>query len=209
MALTEAFRSAFLDPREVDRRPSSFGKALRGVHLDVIREDGTRAGTDEVGELTHRGLFVAKGYWRDAVLTSRVFGNGGELEATVVYTGDLVRRDAEGYHYFVGRKDELVKLRGVRVSMSEVERVVSAAMGGRNVTACVEDEYGHSEKSIIVFVEAQASEREELKRCLKSVAGYMRPKRVVIRPRLPRTSTGKLDRQALCSSAREVSFNYA
>ena len=201
--LTEAFRSAFLDPREVDRRPASFGKAVRGVCLEVVRPDGTLAGANEVGELTHRGLFVAGGYWKDAELTRRVFRqleDDGGRAAMVVHTGDFVRRDAEGYHYYLGRKDELVKLRGIRVSVSEVERVLCAAMGGRNVVACVRQEGDQEENALVVYVEGESCEVEDLKRCSRTVPGHMRPGRLVVKRRLPRTTTGKLDRQALCSS---------
>ena len=204
--LTEAFRSAFLHPREVDRRPSSFGKAVRGVRLEVIRPDGTLAGPNEVGELTHRGLFVGGGYWKDALLTRRVFRGleeAGPTGSTVVYTGDFVRRDSEGYHYYVGRKDDLVKLRGIRVSVSEVERVLCTAMGGRNVVACIEKHGEREEKGLVICVEGHPSESDDFARRSRALPGHMKPGRLVVRKRLPRTTTGKLDRQALCSSIGE------
>jgi amino acid adenylation domain-containing protein len=131
--LTEAFRSTYLPPAQVDERPTSIGRAIPNVEILVVGEGGRLCGVDEVGELVHRGPTTALGYWRDPEGTARVFrphpvppAPGGWIE-TVVFSGDLVTRDADGYLYFVGRRDQLIKRQGHRVSPDEVEQCLHAS----------------------------------------------------------------------------------
>src|SRR5262245_59734412 len=120
--LSEAFRSTFLPPEEVDRRPESIGRAIPETEILVLDAAGRVCAPNEPGELVHRGPTVALGYWRDAVATAARFrpdprGTG----ARVVYSGDVVVRDAAGFLSFVGRGDQLIKISGFRVSAEEVE----------------------------------------------------------------------------------------
>lgn len=131
--LTEAFRSTYLPPDQVDRRPSSIGKAIPNVEILVINEAGKLCQAGEVGELVHRGANISMGYWRDPMSSSRVLRphplherRNGSSEL-VVFSGDLVTMDAEGYLYFVGRKDKLIKSRGVRVSPEEIESCIHSS----------------------------------------------------------------------------------
>ena len=132
--LTEAFRSTFLPPEEVDRRPDSIGKAIPNAEILVLREDGTPCGPDEPGELVHRGALVGMGYWNDAEKTAERYKPlpvgtreaGLQLPEIAVFSGDTVRRDAEGYLYFIGRRDEMIKTSGYRVSPTEVEEILCA-----------------------------------------------------------------------------------
>ena len=134
--LTEAFRSTFLPPAEIDRRPDSIGRAIPNAEVLVLREDGSECGADEPGELVHRGALVALGYWNDSVRTAERFrplppGLSGRpaglpLPELAVFSGDTVRRDAEGFLYFVGRRDEMIKSSGYRVSPTEIEETVYA-----------------------------------------------------------------------------------
>jgi acyl-CoA synthetase (AMP-forming)/AMP-acid ligase II len=116
--LTEAFRSAFLDPQQVDRKPHSVGRAIPGADLLVLREDNTPCEPGEMGELVHRGPTVALGYWNDPELTEAVFRphpsrplGTPDLER-VVFSGDVVYRDEEGDLYIVGRRDTLIRRLG-------------------------------------------------------------------------------------------------
>src|SRR5262249_42511392 len=128
--LTEAFRSAYLPPEELERRPTSFGKAIPDTELLVVREDGTPCAPGGVGELVHRGPTVSMGYWGHPELTAKVLrphpllpsAQGRDAER-VVYSGDLVKQDDEGFFYFVGRKDTMIKSCGYRISPTEVEEV--------------------------------------------------------------------------------------
>jgi acyl-CoA ligase (AMP-forming) (exosortase A-associated) len=134
--LTEAFRSTYLPPDEVDRRPDSIGKAIPNAEILVLREDGTECAPDEPGELVHRGALVGMGYWNDPEKTAERYrplppeapgrGSGLPLPEIAVFSGDTVRRDAEGFLYFVGRRDEMIKTSGYRVSPTEVEEVLYA-----------------------------------------------------------------------------------
>ena len=131
--LTEAFRSTYLDPSEVDRRPDSIGKAIPNAEILVVRPDGSRCEPGEEGELVHRGALVALGYWNDPERTAERFrpapGHDASVAATpeiAVWSGDTVVADEEGFLYFVGRADEMIKTSGYRVSPTEVEEAAYA-----------------------------------------------------------------------------------
>ncbi|MFQ5467239.1 MAG: acyl-CoA ligase (AMP-forming), exosortase A system-associated, partial [Kiloniellaceae bacterium] len=127
--LTEAFRSTYLDPGEVERRPGSIGKAIPNAEILVVREDGTLCNPGEHGELVHRGALVSMGYWNDPARTAERFRPapgrepGLPLDEMAVWSGDIVYKDEEGFFYFVGRRDEMIKSSGYRISPSEVEDV--------------------------------------------------------------------------------------
>jgi acyl-CoA ligase (AMP-forming) (exosortase A-associated) len=204
--LTEAFRSTYLDPAEVDRRPDSIGKAIPNAEILVVRKDGSITDPGEHGELVHRGALVAMGYWNDPERTAERFrpapGREGALCPEIaVWSGDLVTRDDDGFLYFVGRADEMIKTSGYRVSPSEVEEVVystglvrdAVAMGvddpelGQHILIAVSPVEGAAEVD-------EAALRAELKRQLPL---YMLPKQIVVRPELPRSPNGKFDRNRL------------
>ena len=146
--LTEAFRSTYLPPEEVDRRPDSIGKAIPNAEILVLREDGTPCAPDEPGELVHRGALVAMGYWNDPEKTAERFRPlpgreaGLVLPEIAVFSGDTVRMDAEGFLYFIGRRDEMIKTSGYRVSPTEIEEVLyatDARRRGRGVRRAAPD----------------------------------------------------------------------
>ena len=130
--LTESFRSTYLPPSEVDRRPDSIGKAIPNAEVLVVREDGTPCAPGEPGELVHRGALVSLGYWNDPEKTAERFKPapgqpaGLTMPEMAVWSGDTVRRDEEGFLYFVSRRDEMIKTSGYRVSPTEVEEVIYA-----------------------------------------------------------------------------------
>ena len=128
--LTEAFRSTYLPPAEVDNRPGSMGKAIPNAEIMVVREDGTPCEPNEPGELVHRGALVSLGYWNDPARTAERFKPAPSQPAGIpipelaVWSGDTVRADEDGFLYFIGRKDDMIKTSGYRVSPSEVEEVI-------------------------------------------------------------------------------------
>lgn len=123
--LTEAFRSTYLDPDKLDAHPASIGKAIPDCQVMVMNEHGEECPPNVVGELVHRGATVTKGYWRDPENTAKVFrAHPGFPGETLVFSGDRVYRDDEGYLYFVARADEMIKTKGFRVSPTEVEAEV-------------------------------------------------------------------------------------
>ena len=123
--LTEAFRSTYLQPDKLASHPTSIGKAIPDCQVLVLDENGEECPPNVVGELVHRGATVTKGYWRDPENTMKVFRSHPRFPGeTLVYSGDKVYRDEEGYLYFVARGDEMIKTKGFRVSPTEVETEV-------------------------------------------------------------------------------------
>lgn len=198
--LTEAFRATYLPPEEADRRPDSIGRAIPGSEILVLREDGTVCGPDEVGELVQRGPTVAAGYWADAETTARVFRANptrppGALDLErVVFSGDLVRRDADGFLYFVGRRDRMIKTLGFRVSPDEVADVIYASgeVSEALVDAEPDEERGARIVAYVVLLPGGSSERLA-GFCRRELPRYMQPSRIEVRDALPRTASGKHD----------------
>lgn len=202
--LTEAFRSTYLPPSMADDRPESIGRAIPGAEIMVLREDGSRCDPGEVGTLVHRGPTVAAGYWKDPDTTARVFRpdplapSGRTLPETVVYSGDLVKRDKDGFLYFVGRRDAMIKTLGYRVSPDEVTEVIHAS--GEVAEAVVVPEPHEERGSVIVahvVLAADGSVERLTAFCRTELPPYMQPARIEVRQALPRTSSGKFDLQSL------------
>ena len=212
--LTEAFRSTYLPPDEVDRRPDSIGKAIPNAEILVLREDGSPCATDEPGELVHRGALVGMGYWNDAektaerykMLASDAPGRqaGLQLPEFAVFSGDTVRKDADGFLYFIGRRDEMIKTSGYRVSPVEVEEILYAT---RLVGECVAFGVDHPSlgHAIQVIVTAGVDAPEHLLQALQAecknrMPAYMVPAgfEIVAGPLL-RNPNGKIDRKSLSS----------
>ena len=216
--LTEAFRSTYLPPAEVDRRPNSIGKAIPNAEILVLRDDGTECAADEPGELVHRGALVGLGYWGDAEKTAERYkllppGVGGreaglQLPEFAVYSGDTVRRDAEGFLYFIGRRDEMMKTSGYRVSPTEVEEVLYAT---QMVGECVAFGTEHPTLGQAIQVIASAPDGSAaldvpalLAACKLRMPAYMVPAGVQpMAGPLPRNPNGKIDRKLLSAAWRE------
>lgn len=203
--LSEAFRSTYLPPSELDRRPDSIGIAIPETFIHVMN-DGRECGPGEIGELVHRGPTVALGYWRNPEATARVFRafphpDDSDSEAAV-YSGDYVRKDKDGFLYFVGRRDTMIKTLGFRVSPDEVEELILASSLVREVAVhgIPDSVAGTSIAAHIVPEDSSTfSEAALLNFCRKEMPGYMVPKSVRVHESLPRTTSGKIDKQALAS----------
>ncbi|MGY1733772.1 acyl-CoA ligase (AMP-forming), exosortase A system-associated [Geodermatophilus sp. SYSU D01045] len=204
--LTEAFRSTYLDPAEVDRRPDSIGKAIPNAEILVLRPDGTECAPGEEGELVHRGALVALGYWNDPERTAARFrplpGGAPGLAAPelAVFSGDAVVRDEEGFLYFVGRKDEMIKTSGYRVSPTEIEEVAYGTGLVRDAVALGVDDatLGQAVVLVVSLVPGMQDEGQGLMSALKrELPLYMVPRRIVVRDELPRSPNGKFDRALL------------
>ncbi len=210
--LTEAFRSTYLPPDEVDRRPDSIGKAIPNAEVLILREDGSPCAANEPGELVHRGPLVSLGYWNNADQTAERFKPltcgapwrpvGLQLPEFAVFSGDTVRQDAEGFLYFVGRRDEMIKTSGYRVSPTEVEEALYAT---GQVTECVAFGVTHAILGNAIQVIAYCSintradgENGLIDLCRARLPGYMVPAGIdVLKQPLPRNANGKIDRKGL------------
>jgi acyl-CoA ligase (AMP-forming) (exosortase A-associated) len=203
--LTEAFRSTYLDPAEVDRRPDSIGKAIPNAEILVVRPDGSPCDPGEEGELVHRGALVAMGYWNDPQRTAERFrplpGVEGALSTELaVWSGDSVVRDEQGFLYFVGRADEMIKTSGYRVSPTEVEEVAYGTGLVRDAVALGVPDPKLGQRIVLLVSPAGDSDLDPaaLKALLKKeLPLYMLPTDVVVRPELPRSPNGKFDRNLL------------
>jgi len=219
--LTEAFRSTYLPPGEVDRRPDSIGKAIPNAEILVLREDGSPCAPDEPGELVHRGALVGMGYWNDAEKTAERYKllaadapgrqSGLQLPEYAVFSGDTVRMDAEGFLYFIGRRDEMIKSSGYRVSPTEVEEVLYAT---KLVGECVAFGVEHPAWGQAIQVIATAPEAASLDTaallavCRARMPAYMVPAGVeVVAGPLPRNPNGKIDRKLLSTAWAERQAN--
>ncbi|WP_460890456.1 acyl-CoA ligase (AMP-forming), exosortase A system-associated [Promicromonospora xylanilytica] len=207
--LTEAFRSTYLDPGQVDRRPDSIGRAIPNAEVLVLRPDGTPCAADEPGELVHRGSLVALGYWNDPERTAERFrpvpGYDEPWRAVpepAVWSGDTVVRDAEGYLYFVGRADEMIKTSGYRVSPTEVEQAaLDTGLVREAVALGVADSRLGQRIVLVAATPGTAVEpvdpdrlRKEMRQALPA---FMVPAEIRLTASLPRTPNGKLDRTAI------------
>jgi acyl-CoA ligase (AMP-forming) (exosortase A-associated) len=204
--LTEAFRSTYLDPTEVDRRPDSIGKAIPNAQILVVDQNGRECGVGEPGELVHRGALVSLGYWNAPKLTAKRFRpvpgqpKGVTTPEIEVWSGDLVRKDDEGFLYFIGRNDEMIKTSGYRVSPTEVEEVIfrSGLVAEVCAVGVPHEELG---QAIVVFAVAPAGQDLDVdgigEACRRQLPRYMVPNDIQARGSLPRNENGKIDRRLL------------
>jgi len=198
--LTECKRCTYLPPEDLDRKPGSVGIAIPNTELWLIDEFEQRLGAHQVGQLVIRGPTVMRGYWRDPLETSRRLRPGPTPGEVVLYTGDLCRLDEDGYLYFVGRMDDIIKSRGEKVPPQEVEMVLSAIPGVRESAVIgVDDErLGQAVQAFVVLEAAAAVSEADLRReCRDKLEAFMVPTIIVIVPSLPRGANGKIDKLAL------------
>jgi acyl-CoA ligase (AMP-forming) (exosortase A-associated) len=200
--LTEAFRSTYLPPEELDRRPESMGRAIPDTEILVVNEKGERCKPGEIGELVHRGPTVSMGYWGQPELTAKVLRPHpfippelGDSEK-VCYSGDLVKMDEEGFLYFVGRRDNMIKCSGYRVSPTEVEEVLfqTGKLREAGVIGIPDPVLGQAIKAFVAPRDGELLDIEALLAfCAERMPRYMVPKAVQMIDTLPKTSSGKVD----------------
>lgn len=201
--LTEAFRSTYLDPAEIDHRPGSIGKAIPNAEVLVLRPDGTECDPGEPGELVHRGALVALGYWNDPGRTAERFrpipGADGDWRAPerAVWSGDVVVRDDDGFLSFVGRDDDMIKTSGYRVSPTEVEEAAYAVPGVHAAVAFGVPDERLGQRIVLVVAGGEGDAPQEqvvLAALRKDLPLFMVPAVVTVLPEIPRSPNGKLDR---------------
>jgi acyl-CoA ligase (AMP-forming) (exosortase A-associated) len=204
--LTEAFRSTYLPPEELDRRPTSMGKAIPDTEILVLKEDGKLCEPGEIGELVHRGPTVSLGYWNRPEDTARALRPNPVLSPEmgdserVCYSGDLVKTDDEGFLYFVGRRDTMIKSSGFRISPTEIEEVLfqTGKLRGAAAIGIPDDVLGQVVKVFVVAKDGTPLDPQELLSiCAEKMPRYMVPKFLEVLDELPKTSSGKVDYPAL------------
>lgn len=202
--LTEAFRSTFLPPEELDRRPTSIGKAIPECEIFIVKEDGSRAAPGEPGILVHRGPTVSLGYWNRPEETAKVLrqnplrpkDQGGEI---VCFSGDLAVEDEDGFFSFIGRNDAMIKSSGYRISPTEVEEAIMASGRFRQVAVIglPDDFAGQKVHAVAIPLEAGVDTASILQAVSASLAAYMVPRELEVVNTLPVTPNGKVDYREL------------
>lgn len=195
--LTECKRCTYLPPAELDRRPGSVGVAIPNTEAFVVDDEGKPVPPGVSGELVIRGPHVMQGYWRNDEATKKMLRPGPNPWEKVLYTGDLFRTDEDGFLYFVGRKDDIIKTRGEKVAPKEVEAVLHAHPGiAEAVVVGVPDPVlGHAIGALVVAADPALTERDVIRHCSAHLEDFMVPKIVEFRTELPKTDTGKVSRR--------------
>lgn len=206
--LTECKRVSYLPPEQLDIRPSSVGKGMPNEEVYVVDETGNRVAVGVVGELVIRGSNVMKGYWELPEETDRCLKPGPLAGEKLLYSGDLFRADEEGYLYFVGRKDDIIKTRGEKVSPREVEDVLYELDGIAEaaVIGVPDPIVGSAIKAVLTLhAGAQITKQDVLRHCAAKLEDFMRPKIVEFREWLPKTESGKISKRMIADEHRETS----
>jgi len=198
--LTECKRVSFLSPQHLDEKPSSVGKAMNNCEVFVVDKQGKEVEAGQEGELVIRGSNVMQGYWNDPELTEKTFRKGLYPDDRMLYSGDFFRKDKEGFLYFLGRKDDIIKSRGEKISAKEIENTLCTMPGILEAAAIgIADEI--LGQAIRVFVvtkpESALTKKEILKFCAANFESFAVPKDIVIMAELPKTANGKIDKNQL------------
>jgi amino acid adenylation domain-containing protein len=193
--LTECKRCTYLPPADIDKKPTSVGIAIPNTELWIVDENDNKVGPNEVGQLVIRGATVMKGYWEKPESTAKKLRPGPLPGEQVLYTGDYCRLDEDGYLYFVGRMDDIIKSRGEKVAPKEVESALMNIQGVKEaaVIGVSDDILGQAVKAFVVLEQGVTMTDKDIAReCQKRLENFMVPKHVVFVPDLPKTTTGKI-----------------
>jgi long-chain acyl-CoA synthetase len=189
-----------MPPEKLAERPGSVGIPMPNCEVFVVNEEGREVGPNQVGELVIRGANVMQGYWGAPEETAKRFRPGKYRVDVLLYSGDLFRRDEEGFLYFVARRDDMIKTKGERVSPMEVENTICELKGVVEVAVIGVPDYimGLAVKAFLVLSEgAVLSEKDVLNHCKKHLEPFLVPKHIEFRDTLPKTSSGKIDKKPL------------
>lgn len=207
--LTECKRCTYLPPDMIDKKPGSVGIAIPNTELWIVDEKGQKLGPNQLGQLVIRGATVMKGYWDKPKQTAEKLKDGFLPSEKLLYTGDYCWLDEDGYLYFHGRMDEVLKCRGIKVSPKEIEEILikhpdvfEAAIIG------VEDREHDTAIHAFVATSKSVSKEDLLFYCQNSLSAEQRPKELSILKSLPKSPNGKVDKLKLKSMLQTGSFRY-
>lgn len=203
--LTECARASFLPPEELERRPDSVGKAIPGTEIAILDQAGRPVPAGAVGELVVRGPHLMRGYWGDEAATARALRPAPAPGARQLHTGDLFRADADGFLYFVGRTDDIVKIRGEKVAPKRVETVLHACAGVREalVFGVPDPVLGHVLHAAVVRADPNLDDRAILRHCARNLPDLMVPRKIEFRQALPKTASGKVVRRLVLETGTD------
>jgi len=203
--LTECKRVGYLPPEQLDTKPASVGKAMPNCETFVVDEKGSEVAPGQTGELIIRGSNVMQGYWQDPELTDKAYRPGRYPQDRILHSGDYFRQDEDGFLYFLGRRDDMIKSKGERISPKEIEDSI-CRMGGVAEVAVIglpDKILGQAIKAFIVPAPgADLIEKDVLKYCSQNMEAFMVPKYIEFMDSFPKTPNGKIDKKKL--KAREI-----
>ena len=210
--MTETFRGTYLPPDDVDAHPGSMGRAMPDTQILLLDENNQPVADGDIGEVVHRGPTIALGYWNDPEATSRTFRlnpllpEGTPAAERVVFSGDMARRDADGYLYYVGRRDRVIKTMGFRVGPDEVADVLYASGEVAEVVIVGVPDPDRGQRIVAHIILRPEGKLDRLKRfCRAELPEYAQPSEFVERTEVPRLPSGKYDIEALVRGAQEAS----
>jgi len=198
--LTECKRVSYLPPEQIEAKPESVGVAIPGTEVMVLDEEGRPVAPGVTGTLYVRGAHVMLGYWNQPELSAHMLKAGPLPGERMLCTHDLFTVDADGYLYFVGRSDDIIKSRGEKVSPVEVENILYAIPGVREaaVVGVADELLGQAVRAYVVLDDASSLVERQLRAlCLERMENFMVPKEFRICASLPKGATGKIDKKAL------------
>lgn len=200
--LTECKRASYLEPELVDTKPTSVGKPIPGTEMFLLTPEGEilEAGNEGQGILHIRGPNVMLGYWNKPEQTKETLRPGKHNGERILCTGDLFFQDKEGFFYFVGRSDDIIKTRGEKVSPVEIENILHSMTGVKDAAVVgVEDKLlGEYIRAFVALEEDIVLEQQHIKKhCIQHLENYMVPKEIIIIPELTKTTNGKIDKKSL------------
>jgi long-chain acyl-CoA synthetase len=198
--LTECKRVSYLEPEMAATRPTSVGKAIPGTEVFLLSPDGEPVPPGEPGILHVRGPHVMLGYWKQPELTAQMLKPGRYPGERVLCTHDVFTMDDDGYLYFVGRTDDIIKTRGEKVSPIEVENALYRIPGVREaaVIGVPDDMLGEAIRAFIVLTDGATLTAPEVKKaCLATLESFMVPRDIVFVAELPKTSNAKVRKKSL------------
>lgn len=198
--LTEGFRATYLPPDLASTKADSIGKAIPYASVKVLRDNGEECSDNEIGELVQFGDLVAQGYWNNTKATEAVFKD--TENGTAIWSGDRVKRDSDGYLYFISRGDQQIKTNGYRVSPNEIE-TTTLTISGVEIALAFGVKHPEIGQAIVLLVEGNKLNYDKLVKELATLLPrYMQPSHIEITTLL-RTPNGKIDTQAAISDYRD------
>ena len=203
---TECQRVSYLPPDCIDARPTSVGIPIPGTRAWIVDEKGREVGDGVVGELVVSGPHVMQGYWNQPAESAKALRRDGATGACVLYTNDLFTRDAEGFLYFVDRKDDIIKTRGEKVAPRQVEEVIATLPEVAEVVVygVPHDLLGEAVVASVAVVPGAGLTASGVQcHCLAHLEPFMVPHRVHIGAQLPATANGKISRRDLRNAGAE------
>ena len=197
--LTECKRCTYLPPKDIERKPDSIGIPIPNTEMWVVDENGIKVLPNQLGEIVVRGQTVMKGYLNKKEATEKRLKPGILPGEYVLYTGDYGRMDEDGYFYFYGRIDEVIKSRGLKVSPREVEATIIKHADVLEIAA-LGVEHNDFGQALVLFASSQSksfSGQDLMTFCKQSLQVHQQPVEVFIFETLPKTTNGKIDKKSL------------